>query len=516
MDQIYNINTSVLRYVIPFHYLSSYSDTIETIEQQTAKNGIGKAWLRESVSWPESNSDLYEYIKNEALFSSEDSVISEDKTGYRWICSDSGTDLNMDSCLLHLQYHQNSSSGKKTDLDISSAGIILYHTGIGFFWYEIKICNSDFNSDDLIVFQNRAKELNDGRRHRYFYNYETQDVFSFGLWISNTLSFLNIKYFAERTSSLDPTMTIPDKVLLFTYCSFITAGEDTKLSREKLSYYITNGFNESFYYSEDTAREMKYPFSNVIWYSTREGASILAWPGLDNESFFNGFFPKRIKGDYFSLFLKVLCQSYSMLLYAQKVQDDIHISDIRSSAHKLSSLVEEINLFLAKNMATSVSYVHHQSEFYVYLKAQMHVHDDIMSVTAGLDALNNMISDQRHVEENKRIVEEWHQTRERDNAARQEREKRELWAKHVEEAEQKRDNQIQAIMGLFTLLGVFSALVDCYDFIDKFVAGGEWSQLSALEKGREFAGFGLIAIVVAFTIPFAFKAIIQAFSKDQK
>ncbi len=106
MDQIYNINTSVLRYVIPFHYLSSYSDTIETIEQQTAKNGIGKAWLRESVSWPESNSDLYEYIKNEALFSSEDSVISEDKTGYRWICSDSGTDLNMDSCLLHTCYNK--------------------------------------------------------------------------------------------------------------------------------------------------------------------------------------------------------------------------------------------------------------------------------------------------------------------------------------------------------------------------------------------------------------------------
>jgi uncharacterized membrane protein len=146
-----------------------------------------------------------------------------------------------------------------------------------------------------------------------------------------------------------------------------------------------------------------------------------------------------------------------------------------SLADDTTQLLGEINLFLAKSMATSVSHIHHQSEFYVYLKQRLRVHEDVKSVTSGLDALAS------------------------------------LQRKQNEEQAQKSSDQIQAIMGLFALLGISSALVDGFDFITRFFDGENWSQLGIAARCIESVFMAVILIVSVVAIHFAVKAIRNSF-----
>lgn len=165
----------------------------------------------------------------------------------------------------------------------------------------------------------------------------------------------------------------------------------------------------------------------------------IAWADEDNEKVFTKVIPGKIRRDYFALYLKVLYQSYSLLIYAEKIQSEIS-ADTRSYLNEymnqdIEKLFVEINLFLTKSMATSVSHIHNQSEFYVFLKKQLRIQEDVESVTAGLAALDTLQRKQR------------------------EQEARETRAQN-EDREKRRDEKTQAIMGLFALLGIFSAFLD--------------------------------------------------------
>ncbi|MBR5510423.1 MAG: hypothetical protein IKV59_10255 [Lachnospiraceae bacterium] len=89
------------------------------------------------------------------------------------------------------------------------------------------------------------------------------------------------------------------------------------------------------------------------------------------------------------------------------------------------------------------------------------------------------------------LIKNAEQKRDRDmEAARNEREKRE---KQAEKAERRRDKQLQAIMGWFTLLGIASAFNDGFDFISKMDAGTSWSQLS---PGGRYVGYIFLTVIV--------------------
>jgi len=131
-----------------------------------------------------------------------------------------------------------------------------------------------------------------------------------------------------------------------------------------------------------------------------------------------------------------------------------------------------------------------------------------MKSTLGIDALKESVTASAEL-----LIKNAEQKRDRDaKKAREEREERE---KAAEEAEQRRDNQIQAIMGLFAILGIFSALVDCFDFIGKFVEDGEWSGMHGLVRWVEIGGWVVIGIISALAVFFALKALAAAF-RDRK
>lgn len=131
-----------------------------------------------------------------------------------------------------------------------------------------------------------------------------------------------------------------------------------------------------------------------------------------------------------------------------------------------------------------------------------------MKEILGIDALRESVTASAEL-----LIKNAEQKRDRDaKKAVEEREKRE---KAAEEAERRSDNQLQAIMGLFAILGIFSALVDCFDFIGKFGPEGEWSVMFGAVRFAEIVGWVIIGIISALAILFALKAIVAAF-RDRK
>lgn len=158
------------------------------------------------------------------------------------------------------------------------------------------------------------------------------------------------------------------------------------------------------------------------------------------------------------------------------------------------------------SMATSVSHIHHQSEYYIYLKQQFRVHDDVKSVISGLNALDELKKEQRAVEEKRRNKLEWENEQKRDCLEKEEREKR-------EERERKNSEKIQAVLGLVSLLTISSALVDWFDFANKFSEEGEYWRLTPFMQTIDRVVFEIIIIIGIIVFIFTIKNIWDAFKR---
>lgn len=555
MSITYDINSMCLRYIVPFRINESFEQAYKKVESQREKirkkdkvtgekrftGEYKNVWSRKVITMDGPESDLYGYIRNEFRFDDNIKELPEQKTGCEWIFWRSDESNSKDGQkikkLLYFPdgiFQQGKVSTQCRKILISNVGLLLFRNSLGFFWYEIK--TSQMNSRQLMLFQNRIKELNHG--HIFLWERsKTEPEYGFvcseengvktymrpvslGKWIQDMLSFLDISYFAERKGAYggmlkksrsnmkrtsydvvckdmtyqDTNIKSPDKTILFTYASLNNKNYGATIEeKQSLVYHITNGYNASYHFSKSAVDHMKCPFDDAYWYATQEGASYLVWSSYDNSKVFSNLIPNKIRTDYFVLYLKVLYQSFSLLIYAERTQNNISAIDGKeltlSSSENVTWVFREINLFLTKSMATSVSHIHHQSDFYNYLKKRLRVYEDVQSVTAGLKALEFLQHEQQKEEELK------------------EKEKN-------EEREKIRDGKIQAIMGIFAMLGISSALVDCFDFIEKFSEDGEWQSLSKNIQGIELLFIAIIGLISAVAIRFAWKAVIDAF-KDK-
>lgn len=556
MNSCYNIDASCCRYVVPFIFDLAFDKALALVDSlpMVAANASGSKlkWARVTIGQNKNESDLYEYIKNEIIADSSSETMEETKYGCSWLYRGSeDSTVKEGKHIFDFRYFpgtlvNNQYSTKAFDLYVRNVGMILYRNGLGFFWYELKIPEEKMTSDDVKLLQYRIRELNRdvslwrkvnaepdiGFVSEIIKTKSGQEIkkylepFSFGTWIAQELSFMPVRFVAERQSAYprimkkaiaslpksileifgrDATLdsqpvTVPDKAVLFTYCAFkrSDASIDNN-NKSSLAYHLANGYKDSYHCSDEVFNDMRRPFSDVIWYATQEGAAFLAWPQDDNRVFFNSVILGKIKVDYFTLFLKALFQSYSLLLYAARLKVGVHTGEDaitnKTTVDSITALYSEINTFLTKSMATSVSHVHHQSEFYNYLKKQLRIQEDVNSITAGLDSLYAIQREKSKKEENRRILAEQEERSNRD------------------EQQKKRDDKFQAIMGLFALLSISSALIDCFDFIANFDPNGTWYEISVLTKVKMIVFFTLIGAVSVLAIMFSVRAIIDAFRK---
>lgn len=252
---------------------------------------------------------------------------------------------------------------------------------------------------------------------------------------------------------------VPDKAVLFTYICTEAKDklEDTYIDEDKrqVAYHLTNGYKESYIYSPKIGESIYQPFGNVTWFATSEGASMISWPydnpndksdPHNNLEFFKGTFPKKVEGDYFHIFIKILYQSYSLLLFSEEVQDNLSaIRDVYSEVHdnkankeeiernreEINKLSININLFLTKNVTSSISHIDHQNVFYNYVLKALRVDEESESVLTGLTALNEFVAKQNEED-----------------------------LKKYQEEDEKKDAKTSAIIGFLAVFEALSAISD--------------------------------------------------------
>ena len=389
-------------------------------------------------------------------------------------------------------------------LRITNLGLFLFRNNLGMIWYELEPDKKPFSSALLVNVQNQIKELNrrnavylwrcgKGTPPAYSVIYEeiTPEIkhfctpFSLGHWLTGKIGFLHKNYLVEKKTALPSLIksynrflqkckcanpefspeaqvpqwdcVVPDKSILFTFCTLFdmpsrnpsSSNNDSWEARHKLAYNLTNAYNDSYDCSPDTFKTMRHPFKDAIWFATKEGAGYYKWPNDSNKMTFERVIRIKVATDYFAMFIKALYQSYTMMLLAKQIQDEIPAESFEKMSDtgykEISRKYEEVNHFLTKSVVTSVSHIHHQGDFYQYIKKQLRIDEDARSVSAGLDALSALQKEKK------------------------------------DEEEKQRDENMQNVMGMISLLAIASAFVDSFDFVAKFSGNteGGWSDLAS-------------------------------------
>ncbi len=445
-----SIKKGVYRYVVPFWFNTEdngYGKIVSELEQKTdfdtemisskdvrwVKSGFWENYKSDKNSQAEM--ELYPYLT--CIFSENDSLRSGkgSNLGESFV-------INTDGKLFVADYLPD--VNKSITFECGNLGLLILKNGVGFVWYEIRFTQKGIDSDDLVAFQYRFKELarthdNDFRR-TVGYDKERKEriyePFCMGKWLTAFLNVnsLGIRFWAERVNG-NTNEVLPDKALLFQYAF---ADSDDKSEKDKLLFELANGYNESYAVPENLSEIVYAPFGNFTFLITKGGMACVAISKDSNNDFFINQFPAKFIRDYFFMYLLLTYQSFSCLQYSRLLtelpaEEDSFKTD---AAHidKLEMLNNKINLFLVKSVFDSVSSVGHQNSVYRYGKNRLCIENDIRSLTVGLEALRNSERDRR----------------DRDEA----------------EAEAKSDRKIERALTIFGLLAIFSALIDGLSFID--------------------------------------------------
>lgn len=545
--EYYDIAKYRIRYVVPFEInlehqsfeqvcsqVDNYRDYPYTFLGEVIERATGR-WIRSSLHKGEQ--DVYPYIVDEFDYTSElDDGTKIEKMGCFWRYN------LFERQPFQLEYTEGTID-KRTErsipITVSDMGLYIFRSGVGLLWYEIQAGEHAFTtSKELIRFQNLVKELNRGYNNHLwikgaFYHlaeeYQADRVpFMLGSWIAERLQFLNVSFWAYRKNSYASLLSTfyykdldkseqsqkrkafydvlpalcPDKALLFSYVVFRRDDGWSKNSESlRMAYYLTNGYKESYEMSTDIETAIKSPFANVYWMAAREGCGYFAWESENNRRFFEKNQYVKIMNDYFLLYIRAIYQSYSLMRYAVLVSKrlsndyDLYVNvndETERLSRQISDISTEINLFLVKSVVTSVSYVHHQNEFYEYLIERLRVNEDAESVTAGLAALQGLQHETLLKKEEEQEMAE-QETRERE-------------AQREKEA----DNMFQIGLGLMTFLAVISAVTDAYSIVsglsDPQVTKGWFVVFIVL--------FGICMIILVASITIFIKSIFNLRKKD--
>lgn len=463
------IKEEIIRFIIPFKYSDSLdafikggNDALKPLERVTKDNSPFEG-------------NLFNYIRDEFKFSKEDSSNSS-KFGFSWKKETDTPFLDF-----NIEYNEEFENNREcVNITSREYGLYLFKNSLGIFWMELKPnIKAPFTCSKLIDFLYVIRELtypvNDSEL------YINNKRFYLGNWIRNELFNLGLKDFVfldEIKSLSNSEKMVPNNPLLFTYIVFDQ--EDTILNHEekrKLSYFITNGYSRKLNYHSRIDNSIKYAFKNVVWNATTEGSSFLIWYNGDNDEDYispNNNTPGRIplyfKNDYFTLYIKVLFQSLSLMIYSQRIHSDIKVFSPNNTKNKdhsqlidaLNDIDEEINVFLLKGMATSVSHLSKQNEYYNFLKSNLKIKEDINSVTSGISAIS------------------------------------EIQQSKMDKDEGDRDRMLQLVLGIVSILAISSALTDTISFIDQIKSGSVTG--IAVFISIIIGALGVFALVLTFVL----------------
>ena len=388
MQERKNMNESIVgnlklaRYIIPFSYEGNYSD---------ASIKINSNWeLRKP---PDTEQDIYEYVAD-SLYSTEKAISeSENDIGSLWVPK-KGSKIRFPRLL-----YIDSVSNEQFKIYSHEIGLSIFRNGIGFVWYDISLRHMDTSfvtdTDIIINFQNKFKELNRKSNISRIVLEENDSSFVLGEWIENTLlaDITGKRFYPGRIhcSNSGYSTKVPDKALLYTY--YIAFGDMETQELLKLNYRLSSGYDTKYKLPNSIVENCFTPFENVVWKITKEGCGC-AVNTDEKDSFFTRLFVDKVRNDYFILYLLLLYQSYSLLMYAEKIElkmsanPEFYLNSKDDT--KIQRLLAEMNTFTMKSTHASVSHIQHQNDFYEYGMTRLRIREDAESVVAGAESLDEM------------------------------------------------------------------------------------------------------------------------------
>ena len=375
-------NLKLARYIIPFSYEGNYSD---------ASIKINSNWeLRKP---PDTEQDIYEYVAD-SLYSTEKAISeSENDIGSLWVPK-KGSKIRFPRLL-----YIDSVSNEQFKIYSHEIGLSIFRNGIGFVWYDISLRHMDTSfvtdTDIIINFQNKFKELNRKSNISRIVLEENDSSFVLGEWIENTLlaDITGKRFYPGRIhcSNSGYSTKVPDKALLYTY--YIAFGDMDTQELLKLNYRLSSGYDTKYKLPNSIVENCFTPFENVVWKITKEGCGC-AVNTDEKDSFFTRLFVDKVRNDYFILYLLLLYQSYSLLMYAEKIElkmsanPEFYLNSKDDT--KIQRLLAEMNTFTMKSTHASVSHIQHQNDFYEYGMTRLRIREDAESVVAGAESLDEM------------------------------------------------------------------------------------------------------------------------------
>lgn len=574
-------NKRVMRYIVPF----SFSDV--TYEQLCTNLERAPGWEAEAVT--ERAGDIYRYIYH-ALECQEGLAVSAG-SAWKYTVTEKGSNQ---ICGLALR----KDDGEFVYGGLAEAGLYIFRTGIGLFWYEISLERPDLTVQEMISCQSRLKELNrrpsDGRVYRMKKNrivqvdtqnlllekpegkgeqwvtvcgdkdkpgcqyyvkqsylseipeyhgegiayrliektegkekvslkYHSVQQMSLGVWVTEMINVLDcgIQYYPGcknnqkvRGNYHGQPDIVPEEALLFSYFPFQEGdGIDSREALLDAAWHLNNGYSRNFLMPEGMERQMYQPFKEAYWYAASEGCGCYVRVNRENEQFLQGNMPHRMRTDYFTLYMLLLYQAYSLLHFSEKIEYElsadagIYLESSEDYSQKLQLIQTEINTFLLKSVHTSVSHVQYQNDVYNYIAEKLRIKEDVKSLTAGVDFLEEL---QETREEKQRAEKEKKETLQR----LREEEKKERREREEARQRQREDDRLSIGVSILSLLTVLSAFSDGIGFLDSVKNAGGFQ--ATLQQGPWYIAIMAVVAAAAMIAVLIFGYSVRRFWKNRK
>ena len=212
-------------------------------------------------------------------------------------------------------------------------------------------------------------------------------------------------------------------------------------------------------------KEQTYqPFKNAWWYVSNEGCGCYVYENKENIKYLSDNLSDEVRKDYFTLYILLLYQLYSLIHFSEKIEYDLSADAkaYRKSSEdyneKLKEIQTEINTFLLKSVHTCVSQTRAQNDFYNFAKKNLRIREEIQSLTAGVDFLEELLENQE------------------------------------QQRKEEEEERLSFVLGILSFLGLLSAATDGVGFIDRVRQSHGLCELMA--EGRGYSALIIVLIVI--------------------
>ena len=313
------------------------------------------------------------------------------------------------------------------------------------------------------------------------------ESFSIPQWMNEKLQILDcgISFYMmegikrERGKKGQSETNGPRRALLYNYFAFEQEAEvqsDEGQRKQMLldkSGFSDSSHNKNFLRSPDVSEYVYQPFKDAYWYVSNSGCGCYVYKNEENRHYLKTNLSDNVRRDYFMIYILLLYQLYSLIHFSEKIEYELsadakdYLKAPEAYNLKLKEIQAEMKqFFLLKSVHTSVSQMQTQNDFYQFAKKNLRLREEIQSLTAGVDFLEELLETQ-------------------EEQRRQEKEISELLQRQQEE------DKLSVGVAVLSLLAILSAFADGIGFLNEIKEAG-----SLMNLCRENIAYPIILVIV--------------------